>query len=92
MKKSTLISLIALLVAVAGVLIALAAYFKKKKETLVDDFDDELLYDDLEDEEYYEAHLEDECCDCGCCACEEECEPCCCGNCDDCAPEEEVQE
>ena len=30
MKKSTLISLIALLVAVAGVLIALAAYFKKK--------------------------------------------------------------
>ena len=47
---------------------------------------------DLEDEEYYEAHLEDECCDCGCCACEEECEPCCCGNCDDCAPEEEVQE
>ncbi len=61
MKKSTLISLAALAVAVVGVLIALAAYFKKKNDTLIDDFDDELLYDDLEDDtEYYEAHLDDE--------------------------------
>ncbi len=61
MKKSTLISLFALAVAVVGVLIALAAYFKKKSDEIIDDFDDELLYDDLEDDtEYYEAHLDDE--------------------------------
>ena len=72
MKKSTLISLAALAVAVLGVLIALAADFKKKHDdTILDDFDDELYYDDLEeDTEYYEASLDDEC------------EECCCGNCD----------
>lgn len=75
MKKSTLISLTALAVALVGVLIALAAYFHKKKETVLDDFDDELFYDDLDDDtEYYDAHLDDDC-DC-CCDCD--------GNCDDC--------
>lgn len=69
MKKSTLISLAALAVAVVGVLIALAAYFNKKKETLCDDFDEDLLYDDLDDTEYYDAHIDDddeECCDADC--------------------------
>ncbi len=93
MKKSTLISLAALAVAVVGVLIALAAYFKKKQDTLVDDFDDELFYDDLEeDTEYYEAHLDDYCDECDCCECA--CggaEPCCCGNCEECSGCVEVE-
>ena len=85
MKKSTLISLAALAVAVVGVLIALAAYFKKKQDTLIDDFDDDLFYDDLEeDTEYYEAHLDDDCEECCGCCCEE-----CCG-CDE--LEEEPEE
>lgn len=90
MKKSTLISLFALLVAVVGVLIALAAYFSKKKETVCDDFDDELLYDDFEeDSEYYEADLEDEeYFDCGECCGEEEC---CCEECCEEAVEEEAK-
>ncbi len=93
MKKSTLISLAALAVAVIGVLIALAAYFKKKHDTVVDDFEDELYYDDLEeDAEYYEADLEDECCeDCACCCqecCEEECCECGCGCCEEAEKEE----
>lgn len=90
MKKSTMISLFALLVALVGVLIALAAYFSKKKESVCDDFDDELLYDDLEDSEYYEADLEDEeYFDCGDC-CDEccECDECCCEE----AEESKVQE
>lgn len=60
MKKSTLISILALLTAIAGVLIALAAYFNKKKEVLCDDFDDDLLSDEPDDVEYYAAHIDDE--------------------------------
>ena len=91
MKKSTLISLAALAVAVLGVLIALAAYFKKKHDTVVDDFEDELYYDDLEEDcEYYEAPLDEDCCDCDCC--EEQCCECgCCGHCCEEAVEEEPQ-
>ncbi len=77
MKKSTLISLLALLVALAGVLIALAAYFKKKKESADLEDEEDLPFDALDDEdtEYYEAHLDEDeddqdsgesCCDCGC--------------------------
>lgn len=92
MKKSTLISLAALAVAVLGVLIALAAYFKKKHDTLVDDFDDELYYDDLEEDcEYYEAPLDEECCDCACCEEEQCCDCGCCGHCCEEAVEEEPQ-
>lgn len=96
MKKSTLISLAALAVAVLGVLIALAAYFKKKHDdTVLDDFDDELYYDDLEDDtEYYEAHLEDECEECCCGNCDACCEEACCdcGCCEECCAEEAVEE
>lgn len=66
MKKSTIISLAALAVAIVGVLIALAAYFSKKKESFCDELDDELMYDDLDDAEYYDAHIseEDDYCEC----------------------------
>ena len=42
MKKSVLISLIALGVSLVGLLIALAAWLHKKKELDCDDFDDDL--------------------------------------------------
>lgn len=72
MKKSTIISLAALVVAIIGVLIALAAYFSKKKESFCDEFDDELMYDDLDDAEYYDAHISDEDDYCECPYCDEE--------------------
>lgn len=54
MKKSTWISLIALAFAVTGLIVALAAYFKKKKCVVYDDFDDSL--DDSD--EYFSAHFD----------------------------------
>lgn len=66
MRKSTLISIIALITAIAGILIALAAYFNKKRTMFCDDFEDELLSEEPDDVEYYAAHIDDEC-DCGCC-------------------------
>ena len=57
MKKGTIISIIALLVSIVGLLIALIAYFKRRNCVLCDDLDDDLV-------EYYD---EDE--DCGCCDC-----------------------
>ena len=50
MKKSVLISLIALGVSLAGLVIALAAWMRKKKELCCDDFDDDLLMDDGDSE------------------------------------------
>lgn len=54
MKKSVLISLIALGVSLVGLVIALAAWMHKKKELCCDDFDDDLLMDD-DDSEYIAA-------------------------------------
>ena len=54
MKKSVLISLIALGVSLVGLLIALAAWLHRKKELDCDDFDDDLLMDD-DDSEYIAA-------------------------------------
>ena len=59
MRKSTFISMIALLVALAGVVIALAAYFKRKRCVLCDDFEDDLLDEDSDDLDYYSAPVED---------------------------------
>lgn len=42
MRKSTVISLIALLVSMIGLLVALIAYFKRRTCALCDDLDDEL--------------------------------------------------
>ena len=70
MKKSTLISIIAVITAMAGILIALAAYFNKKRTMFCDDFEDDLLSEEPDDVEYYAAHLDDEC-ECGCCHCAE---------------------
>lgn len=50
MKKSVVISLIALGVSVIGLIIALAAWVQKKRDLICDDFDDDLLTDDDEDE------------------------------------------
>ena len=73
MKKSTFISLIALLVSAIGVLIALVAYFKRKRCALCDDdFEEDQLLDD-DDLDYYAEHKEssvsddvneEESCDC----------------------------
>lgn len=56
MKTSTLLSLIAIVVALAGLLVSVAAYFKKNRcslcdnlDDMLDDDDDYLDYSDLEE-------------------------------------------
>ena len=58
-KKSLCIALIALLVAVAGVLIGLAAYFKNRRDHYLFDDDDDFLFDDPEDLDYYDSAPEE---------------------------------
>ncbi len=57
MRKGTIISIIALLISIVGLLVALIAYFKRRSCALCDDLDDDFM------EEYYG---EDEDCDCCC--------------------------
>lgn len=59
MKKSVLISLIALGVSLVGLVIALAAWLHKKRDLVCDDFDDSLLMDDDEEDEYIAAQYLD---------------------------------
>ena len=59
MKKSVLISLIALGVSLVGLVIALAAWLHKKRDLVCDDFDDNLLLDDDEENEYIAAQYLD---------------------------------
>ena len=56
MKKSTWISIIALLISIIGVLIALVAYFKRKRSVLCDDFGEN--YYDEDDFDFFEDELE----------------------------------
>ena len=60
MRKSIIISLIALLISITALLVALIAYFKRRSCALCDDLDDDLL----------ECFDEDDCCDC----CGDDCE------------------
>ncbi len=66
MKKGTVISLIALLVSIVGLLVALIAYFKRRSCVLCDDLDDDLV------EFYDEDDCDCEACDCDCCGSVEE--------------------
>ena len=50
MKRGTAISLVALLVAMVGALVAFAAYLKTSRCMICDGYDDDFLIDD--DEEY----------------------------------------
>jgi hypothetical protein len=59
MRKCSCVAMIALVVAIAGVVIALAAYFKNRSSYLYDD-DDDFLFDDPDDLEYYTAPVEEE--------------------------------
>lgn len=90
-KKSTFISLIALGTAIVGVLIALAAYFGKKRTALYEEMDDDFDFEDPDDIEYYSTNVDedsecdcctdgvDDACDCGCeCGCYDDSEPCDC--------------
>jgi len=59
MKNHSFWTLVALAVAVAGVVIALAAYFKNRSSYLYDE-DDDFLFDDPDDLEYYTSVPEEE--------------------------------
>ena len=64
MKNSTLLSLIAIVVALAGLLISVAAYFKKNRCSLCDNLDDMLddeddIFDYSDLEEYLVDPVED---------------------------------
>ena len=60
MRKGTVISIIALLVSIVGLLVALIAYFKRRSCALCDDLDDDLL-------EYYGVDDDGSGCYCDCC-------------------------
>ena len=57
MRKTTFLALVALFVAATGVIIAFAAYFKKRADYLYDD--DDFLFDDPDDLEYYTSDIGD---------------------------------
>ena len=56
MGKNSFIAIVALLIAVAGAIVAFAAYFKRRKCALCEDFDDELM--DEDDLDYYATQVE----------------------------------
>lgn len=60
MRKGTFIAIIALTIAVAGAIVAFAAYFKHRRCTLCDDFDEGILDDDMSDLDYYATQVEDD--------------------------------
>lgn len=62
MRKGSFVSVIALLVSIAGLLVALAAYFKNRSCSLCDDLESDLV-------EYYDNSDCDGCCD-GDCECD----------------------
>ncbi len=59
MGKGTFISMIALLVAIAGAIVAFAAYFKYRNFMLCDDMEDDMEEDDLSDIDYYSTSVPD---------------------------------
>lgn len=60
MRKGTFISILALMVAVVGAIVAFAAYFKYRNCVLCDDFDeDDMPDDDLSDLDYYATPVHD---------------------------------
>lgn len=58
MKKGTFISIIALMVAIVGIVIALLTYFKRKRCVLCDGFDEDFIID--EEYDYFETDIDDE--------------------------------
>ena len=58
MGKNSFIAIVALLIAVAGAIVAFAAYFKRRKCALCEDFDDELMDEEAEDLDYYATQVE----------------------------------
>lgn len=59
MGKGTFIAIVALLIAVAGAIVAFAAYFKHRSCTLCEDFDD-MMDDDADDLDYYATPMDDD--------------------------------
>ncbi len=60
MRKGTFLATIALLIAVAGAIVAFAAYFKRRSCSLCDDYMDDLSEDDFSDLDYYATPLDEE--------------------------------
>ena len=59
MRKGTFIATVALLIAIAGAIVAFAAYFKRRSCALCDDLDDEFGDSDLYDMDYYATQVDD---------------------------------
>lgn len=60
MRKGTFIATLALLIAVAGAIVAFAAYFKHRGCTLCEDFGDEMMDDGATDLNYYATQMTDD--------------------------------
>ena len=97
MKKSTLISLVALAVALVGALIALVAYLKRSRCVLCEDFEEEDMSDidlDIADYNIPVSDLEDDFSEEEAAACPASCEECtetCCAQ-EEIAPDAVVEE
>lgn len=59
MGKGSFIAIVALLVAVAGAIVAFAAYFRRRGCSLCDDMDEAMDEDDA-DLDYYATHVEED--------------------------------
>ena len=60
MRKGTFLATIALLIAVAGAIVAFAAYFKRRSCALCDDYMDDISEDDFSDLDYYATPLDED--------------------------------
>ncbi len=60
MGKGTFLATVALLIAIAGAIVAFAAYFKRRSCTLCDDFDDDMMDDDMSDLDYYATQVSED--------------------------------
>lgn len=59
MRKGTFIATVALLIAIAGAIVAFAAYFKRRSCALCEDLDDEFGDNDPYDMDYYATQVDD---------------------------------
>ena len=60
MRKGTFLATLALLIAIAGAIVAFAAYFKRRTCTLCDDYDEDLMDEDASDLDYYATQVDEE--------------------------------
>lgn len=60
MGRGTFLATVALLIAIAGAIVAFAAYFKRRNCALCDDMDKDIMEDDMSDLDYYATQVDED--------------------------------